>query len=50
MLGKNPARFDCFVFAVDDARAENPCAEFDAFPMVQQKAVFEMGAGGFARI
>jgi hypothetical protein len=50
MLGQNPARFDCVVFAVDDARPEYPRAEFDAFPVVQQKAVFEMGASCLARI
>ncbi len=50
MFGQNPARFDCFVFAVDERFTENPHSEFDSFAVVQQKAVFEMGASGFARI
>ena len=50
MLGQNLARFDCFVFPVEKSFTENSRAECDAFGVVQQKPVFEMGARRFARI
>jgi len=50
MVGQKPSGFDLFVFAVDDKFAQNPHSEFDAFSVMQQKTMFEMGASRLARI